>query len=922
MKKILLLLAVVAMVLPGCKKINEAIDGLDNRLDALENETIPTIDEQIAAIQTSIKALEEIDKSLDESIKALEESDKATAEEIAALKDADKAIEDKIEELKKYIDNALKSTKDWVTATFATLEQLYALSSEVETLKSLVDANKTEAAANLATAISNLEASLKSWVGEQLSNYYTIAEIDAKIAELQKAITDGDSALQQQLNELKSQLETTKLEVTEAYKKAIKEAIETNNGVINQKIANEIATVNKRIDEEVAAINAKIATLEAQVNKNTEDIAKLLARIQSVSYIPEYADGKVVITRMGSTSSGELSFRISPKDAVVELDKVWSEALSCEAYYPKTRAVSLVKLAVTEYVADAESGVITVKISGEGLSEEFFAGTQEAKVALVISDGNNQVVSDYADAVSKEIIEEKPANNEITISPENLTFGCNGGEQAVAITANLEYEVAERASWLTVEQTDEGLLVIVDANKNTSERSAFISITNSQYDINKSIEVYQEGYIPKIELAQQSVEVEFEPAEYEVAVTSPYSWEATTKNDWIVVESETGIAGDEKLKFTTLRNEEEKERKGTITLKNTDYNLVAELYVTQKAFVPAITIEPESLAFAEEGDTQEIAITANFDEYEYSTNADWLTIKKSEKGVMVNTKANASFEERTAEIAISNKKYGISKTISVTQKGISKNVIIYTSSDGKIVTPNKSNVFGANILSNTYENGKGVIVFDAPVTSIGEAAFYYCKSLTSITIPDSVTSIGNDTFSNCTSLTSATIGNRVTSIGSWAFQDCTSLTSVTIPNSVTSIGYYAFYKCSSLTSVTIPDSVTNIGIYAFTSCSSLTSVTIPDSVTRIGDAAFNSCSSLKSVTIGNSVTSIGEFAFSHCTSLKSVYCKPTTPPRGDTYMLNDNASGRKIYVPRNSVNAYKSASYWSDYASYIVGYDF
>ena len=58
----------------------------------------------------------------------------------------------------------------------------------------------------------------------------------------------------------------------------------------------------------------------------------------------------------------------------------------------------------------------------------------------------------------------------------------------------------------------------------------------------------------------------------------------------------------------------------------------------------------------------------------------------------------------------------------------------------------------------------------------------------------------------------------VTSIGERAFGWCSSLTSVTIPHSVTSIGDGAFNKCSSLTSVTIPNSVTSIGDYAFTIC--------------------------------------------------------------------------------------------------------
>ena len=208
------------------------------------------------------------------------------------------------------------------------------------------------------------------------------------------------------------------------------------------------------------------------------------------------------------------------------------------------------------------------------------------------------------------------------------------------------------------------------------------------------------------------------------------------------------------------------------------------------------------------------------------------------------------------------------------------------------------------------------------VTSIGDYAFNYCSSLTSINIPDGITSIGEYAFSGCSSLTSVNIPDSVTTIGNDAFSSCRSLTSVTIPDSVTNIGIHAFYHCSSLTSITIPDSVTTIGNYAFDGCSRLTSITIGNSVTSIGKYAFYDCSSLTSITIPDSVTSIGSSAFEDCSSLTSVYCKATTPPAGEIDMFYNNASGRTIYVPTESVDAYKSASYWSNYKNYIVGYDF
>ena len=147
------------------------------------------------------------------------------------------------------------------------------------------------------------------------------------------------------------------------------------------------------------------------------------------------------------------------------------------------------------------------------------------------------------------------------------------------------------------------------------------------------------------------------------------------------------------------------------------------------------------------------------------------------------------------------------------------------------------------------------------VTSIGILAFYGCKGLTSVTIPNSVTSIGRAAFQACEGLTSVTIPNSVTSIGRAAFQACEDLTSVTMPNSITSIEPSTFSHCSSLTSVTIPNSVTSIGLGAFDFCTSLASLTIPSSVTSIGIQAFCRCTSLASLTIPSSVTSIGENAF-------------------------------------------------------------
>ena len=229
-----------------------------------------------------------------------------------------------------------------------------------------------------------------------------------------------------------------------------------------------------------------------------------------------------------------------------------------------------------------------------------------------------------------------------------------------------------------------------------------------------------------------------------------------------------------------------------------------------------------------------------------------------------------------------------------------------------VTIPNHLKSIGTNTFAGC--NKLGAIDLPDTLESIGSYAFSCCGSLTELDIPATVNSIGYAAFEYCSGLTSIVIPEGVTNIPSSMLSNCTGLTSVTIGDNVTSIGDYAFSRCTSLTSFEIPNSVTYISYNAFSGCSGLTSIVIPNSVTSIESYTFSSCSNLTDVVIGSSVNVIGYSAFSGCSALNSITCLAITPPTLYANIVSaatyENAT---LYVPQESVEAYKAASYWKNF---------
>lgn len=200
-------------------------------------------------------------------------------------------------------------------------------------------------------------------------------------------------------------------------------------------------------------------------------------------------------------------------------------------------------------------------------------------------------------------------------------------------------------------------------------------------------------------------------------------------------------------------------------------------------------------------------------------------------------------------------------------------------------------------------------------------------NLVSVEIKDCVTSIGSIAFQGCSGLTSIDIPDSVATIGNRCFNNCSGLASLNIPSGVTTFSYNAFNGCASLNSITVDsnntvlDSRNNCNAIMETAtnelCQGSNNTIIPNDTVAIKDAAFAYLTELTSLTIPEGVGNVGRYFCQDCANLTSVTLLSTTPPSAGTNLFYACTKLNAIYVPAESVDAYKSADKWSSFASKI-----
>ena len=253
---------------------------------------------------------------------------------------------------------------------------------------------------------------------------------------------------------------------------------------------------------------------------------------------------------------------------------------------------------------------------------------------------------------------------------------------------------------------------------------------------------------------------------------------------------------------------------------------------------------------------------------------------------------------------------------------IDENNANYASENDSILNKDKT------ILLACATGKTGVYTIPSTVRTIATNSIHICANITEIVFPSRLQTIESYSIRNCTGLTELNLPSGLRILGEEAFSGCTNVTEINVNsanNAFSSVDGVLFdgskttlvmYPLGRSGTYEVPEGVTMLGNSSFANCNNLTYIVLSSTLTIIGEDVFVNCTRLTSITIPANVTRIDIYTFAGCTRLTTMVVEATTPPTIWPTTFPPNLT--TLQVPSGSVDAYKTAQYWSEYADIIT----
>lgn len=419
----------------GCKDYDDDIDSINKKLDELETVTIKDLQSQIDGVKSSVEAIDDLTSRLSD-----------LEGKVEGMGDVAQKLRDLENTLKSYVDNAVKSSEETMRNEFATKSALNDLISRLEKLEGVDVQSLIDAAIE--------EFKKDSWLGEQINDYIANYKFDYDYV-------NAEGAADAVLKEIQAQ--------NEEYKEAILALIGGAEGL----------TVSKSmLDDELQGYLKKIEELEQRV-------ADLESRIQSLVYVPAYADGKVVFpasyaiemtNESGETSyfslgaaekqQAELKFRVSPASLAVE-SKLNTETLSIVTEEVMTRAegAAFTIDEVKDWNATKGEFVVVVSTDYNYLEAQLEEQPKTLAIALNVNIPNAASTEEKPLQGIEYTTEFIPTEGGQSYSINNLLKVARlEGDKYVALADNNEYTTDVEFTDKTARTFFEGFTVVLEQN--------------------------------------------------------------------------------------------------------------------------------------------------------------------------------------------------------------------------------------------------------------------------------------------------------------------------------------------------------------------------------------------------------------------------------------------------------------------------